>query len=120
MPIPHPKPALSLTHDLLRVLSMDTCWNFGHELGKKNKNVPLMLDVILVSDANKTLQPESLCLVHGVDSLLRTIEQEQSDKSTVCFCCFSLTDRFVCCDKSNLMTATPTAGRKARSPRSFQ
>ena len=35
MPIPHPKPALSLIHDLLRVLSMDTWWNFGHEL-KKN------------------------------------------------------------------------------------
>ena len=31
MPIPHPQPALSLTHDLLRVLAMDTWWNFGHE-----------------------------------------------------------------------------------------
>ena len=29
--------ALSLTHDLLCVLSMDTWWNFGHEL-KKKKN----------------------------------------------------------------------------------
>ena len=29
-----PKSALSLTHDLLRVLSMDTWWNFGHELKK--------------------------------------------------------------------------------------
>ena len=28
--IPKP-PALSLTHDLLRVLSLDTWWNFGHE-----------------------------------------------------------------------------------------
>ena len=35
MPIPHPKLALSLTHDLLRVLSMDTWWKFGHELEKK-------------------------------------------------------------------------------------
>ena len=34
MPIPHPKPALSLTHDLLRALSMDTWWNFGHEVTK--------------------------------------------------------------------------------------
>ena len=34
-PNPHPKPALSLTHDLLCVLSMDTWWNFGHELKKK-------------------------------------------------------------------------------------
>ena len=31
MPIPHPKPALSLTHDML---SMDTWWNFGHKLKK--------------------------------------------------------------------------------------
>jgi hypothetical protein len=29
--------ALSLTHDLLCVLSMDTWWNFGHELKKKKK-----------------------------------------------------------------------------------
>ena len=34
MPIPHPKPALSLTHDLLRVLLMDTCWDFSHKLKK--------------------------------------------------------------------------------------
>ena len=31
----YPKSALSLTHDLLCVLSMDTWWNFGHELKKK-------------------------------------------------------------------------------------
>ena len=30
-----PKSALSLTHDLLCVLSMDTWWNFGHELKKE-------------------------------------------------------------------------------------
>ena len=35
MPYPHPQPALSLTHDLLRVLSMDTWWTFGHGLKKK-------------------------------------------------------------------------------------
>ena len=35
MPIPHPKPDLSQTHNLLRVLSMDTWWNFGHELKKR-------------------------------------------------------------------------------------
>ena len=29
------KPAVSLTHDLLCVLSLDTWWNFGHELEKK-------------------------------------------------------------------------------------
>ena len=34
MPIPHPKPAL--THDLLRVLSVDTWWNFGHESKKRH------------------------------------------------------------------------------------
>ena len=34
-PDPHPKRALSLTHDLLRVLSMDTWWNFSHKLRKK-------------------------------------------------------------------------------------
>ena len=32
IPNPYPKLALSLTHDLLCVLSMDTWWNFGHEL----------------------------------------------------------------------------------------
>ena len=32
-PDPHPKRALS--HDLLRVLSMDTWWNFSHKLRKK-------------------------------------------------------------------------------------
>ena len=37
MPIPHPRPALLLTHDLLRVLSMDTWWTFGHEL---KQNIP--------------------------------------------------------------------------------
>ena len=34
MQIPHPKLALSLTHDLLCVLYMATWWNFGHELKK--------------------------------------------------------------------------------------
>ena len=29
---PSPETGLSLTHDLLRVLSMDTWWNFGHEI----------------------------------------------------------------------------------------
>ena len=33
--MPHPKLALSLTHDLLRVLLMDTWWNFGHEFKKR-------------------------------------------------------------------------------------
>ena len=37
IPNPHPKPALSLTHDLLCVLSMDTWWNFGHGFKKKAK-----------------------------------------------------------------------------------
>ena len=37
MPIPHPKPALSLT--LLNVLSMDTWWNFGRELKKKDISI---------------------------------------------------------------------------------
>ena len=31
-PKPHPKQALSLTHDLQRVLSMDTWWNCGHQV----------------------------------------------------------------------------------------
>ena len=31
MPNPNPKLALSLTHDRLCVLSIDTWWNFGHE-----------------------------------------------------------------------------------------
>ena len=35
MPIPHLKPALSLTHDLLRVLSMDAWWTSGYELKQK-------------------------------------------------------------------------------------
>ena len=34
-PNPHSKPALSLNHDLLGVLSMDTWWNFGHKLREK-------------------------------------------------------------------------------------
>ena len=34
---PPPKRALSLTHDPLCVLSMDTWWNFGHELKKKRE-----------------------------------------------------------------------------------
>ena len=34
-PAPYPKLAVSLTHDVLCVLSMDTWWNFGHELKKK-------------------------------------------------------------------------------------
>ena len=37
---PTPK-ALSLTHDLLCVLSMDTWWNFRHELKKKASMVCL-------------------------------------------------------------------------------
>ena len=36
IPNPYPKLALSLTHDLLCVLSMDTWWNFGHELKKSS------------------------------------------------------------------------------------
>ena len=35
MPNPYPKPALSLTLDLLRVLSTHTWWNFGHDLKRK-------------------------------------------------------------------------------------
>ena len=40
----HPKPSLCLTHDLLRVLSMDTWWNFGHELKKKSCGTALRLE----------------------------------------------------------------------------
>ena len=35
---PHPRPALSLTHDPLCVLSMDIWWTFGHELKKQKHN----------------------------------------------------------------------------------
>ena len=45
MPNPHPKPALSLTHDLLCVLSMDTWWNFGYEFKKKQRKADTLLQI---------------------------------------------------------------------------
>ena len=39
----HPTLALSLTHDLLRALLMDTWWNFGHELKQEKEQHTISL-----------------------------------------------------------------------------
>ena len=50
------KGAPSLTHDLLRVLSMDTWWNFGHELKKggerKDKNRKGHIEMVTTAGSN--------------------------------------------------------------------